>query len=431
MIPRYSLPAMSTIWEDKAKFDSWLQIEILSAEAWGELGRVPADAIAEIKQKAGYDVARVLEIEEEVKHDVIAFLTNVAERVGPSSRFLHLGLTSSDVLDTGLALQLRAASDLLIEETDNLIEAIKKRAVEHKDTVMIGRSHGVHAEPMTFGLKLLVWYHEMIRNRDRLIRARETVSAGKISGTVGTYANVEPFVEEFICEKLGLKPSAASSQILQRDRHAEWLTAIAITGSSLEKFATEVRALQKTEVAEAQEPFGKGQKGSSAMPHKRNPIVCERIAGMARLLRGNAMVGLENISLWHERDISHSSAERVILPDSSIILHYMLVKFRNVVAEMIVRPENMLRNLDLTGGLPFSGSVLLALVEKGVVREDAYRMVQRCAMDAWEEGKPFRELLKTDAEVAGYLSVNEVDECFDPKQPLRHNDEIFSRIERD
>ncbi len=428
MIERYTLPKMGSIWEEKNKLQKWLDVEILACEAQGELGNVPQAAVAKIKSKAAFDVERVKEIEKEVRHDVIAFLTNVAENVGPESRYIHYGMTSSDVLDTGLALQMREAAEVLIENTKRLIAVLKRQAKKHKDTAMIGRTHGIHAEPITFGLKLALWVFEMKRNLERLERAKETISYGKISGTVGTYANAEPFVEKYVCRKLELKPAEVSSQIIQRDRHAEFHCALAITASSLEKFATEIRALQKTEVLEAEEPFAKGQKGSSAMPHKRNPIVCERISGLARVIRSNSLAALENVTLWHERDISHSSVERVIIPDSTILLDYIMDKFIAVMDGLNVYSHNMKTNLEKTKGLIFSQEILLALVEKGVLREDAYRMVQRNAMKSWEEKEDFKDLILEDKDIRGYLSPDEIEEQFDYARPLRHIDEIFERL---
>ncbi len=428
MIERYTLPKMGSIWEEKNKLQKWLDVEILACEAQGELGNVPQAAVAKIKSKAAFDVERVKEIEKEVRHDVIAFLTNVAENVGLESRYIHYGMTSSDVLDTGLALQMREAAEVLIENTKRLIAVLKRQAKKHKDTAMIGRTHGIHAEPITFGLKLALWVFEMKRNLERLERAKETISYGKISGTVGTYANAEPFVEKYVCRKLELKPAEVSSQIIQRDRHAEFHCALAITASSLEKFATEIRALQKTEVLEAEEPFAKGQKGSSAMPHKRNPIVCERISGLARVIRSNSLAALENVTLWHERDISHSSVERVIIPDSTILLDYIMDKFIAVMDGLNVYSHNMKTNLEKTKGLIFSQEILLALVEKGVLREDAYRMVQRNAMKSWEEKEDFKDLILEDKDIRGYLSSDEIEEQFDYARPLRHIDEVFERL---
>jgi adenylosuccinate lyase len=429
MISRYTLPEMAAVWSDENKLRKWLDVEVLAVEARAERGEVPREALEEIKAKASFDPVRVMEIEEITHHDVIAFLTNVAEYVGESSRFIHYGMTSSDILDTGLALQMRDAIDLIIDEAQALARLLKEKALHYKDTAMVGRTHGVHAEPITFGQKLALWAFEMARNLDRLRRAREVISYGKISGAVGTYAHLDPAVEAYVCGKLGLKPAEVSTQILQRDRHAEYLAAIAITGSSLEKFAQEIRALQRTEVLEAEEPFRKGQKGSSAMPHKRNPILCERICGMARVLRTNALAALEDIPLWHERDISHSSVERVILPDSTTLLHYMLVKFRGIVGDLQVHAENMRRNLELTRGLVYSEGVLLALVDKGLTREDAYALVQRNAMECWRTGKEFRSILAADAEVASHLSEAEIDGCFDLEEHLRNQGEIFKRLE--
>ena len=429
MISRYTLPEMAAVWSERSRFQAWLDIEILAVEARTERGEVPREALAEIKSKAAFDPARVLEIEETVNHDVIAFLTNVAENVGESSRFIHYGMTSSDVLDTGLALQMRDAMDLIIAEARSLTALLKEKALEYRDLAMVGRTHGVHAEPMVFGQKMALWAFEMARDLERLRRAREVISYGKLSGVVGTYAHLDPWVEAYVCEKLGLKPAEASTQILQRDRHAEYMVAIAITGSSLDKFALEIRGLQRSEVLEAEEPFRRGQKGSSAMPHKKNPILCERICGLARVLRANAMAALEDVALWHERDISHSSVERVIVPDSTTLLHYMLVRFQGVMRDLRVYPENMRRNLELTGGLVFSEGVLLALVDKGLTREAAYAMVQRNAMRSWSGGEDFRTLLAGDAEVAAHLSAEELDACFDLEKHLRNAAEVFARLD--
>lgn len=429
MIDRYTLPKMGSIWTEKNKLQKWLDVEILACEAQAQLGNIPREAVSEIKSKAAFDEERVKEIEKEVHHDVIAFLTNVAEHVGPSSRYIHYGMTSSDVLDTGLALQMREAADLLIQNNKRLIAVLKRQAKKHKDTIMMGRTHGIHAEPITFGLKLALWVFEMKRNLDRLERARQTISCGKISGTVGTYANAEPFVEDYVCRKLNLKPAEVSSQIIQRDRHAEFLCALAINASSLEKFATEIRALQKTEVLETEEPFSKKQKGSSAMPHKRNPIICERICGLARLIRSNSIAALENVTLWHERDISHSSAERVIIPDSTILLDYIQDKFIAVIDGLNIYPDNMQMNLEKTKGLIFSQEVLLALVEKGILREEAYLMVQRNAMRSWKEKQDFKELILQDQEIGKYLKADEIEKLFDYKRLLKHIDEIFERLE--
>ena len=428
MIPRYSRPKMASIWEPANRFALWLRIEVLACEAWAELGEVPRDALAEIQAKAGFDLARIDAIEREVKHDVVAFLTAVAERVGPAARYLHLGLTSSDILDTALACQMREAADLLLEDAEALGRILADLAITHRGTVMIGRTHGIHAEPTTFGLKLAMWLMEVRRARERLERAREVVSYGKLSGAVGTFANVPPRVEEYVCARLGLKPEPISTQIIQRDRHAEFLALLGIVGASLDKFATEIRHLQRTEVREVEEPFTEGQKGSSAMPHKRNPVACEQVSGLSRLLRSHVQAGLENVALWHERDISHSSVERVILPDSTILLDYLLVRFREVLEGLRVYPETMRRNLNATHGVIFSQQVLLTLAKAGVSREAAYRMVQRNAMRAWEEGEDFQTLLRQDPEVRAVLGETEIESCFDLGYHLRYMDDIFRRV---
>jgi adenylosuccinate lyase len=419
---------MAAIWEPANRFALWLRIEILACEAWAELGEVPRDALAEIQAKAGFDLARIDAIEREVKHDVVAFLTAVAERVGPAARYLHLGLTSSDILDTALACQMRAAADLLLEDAEALERILADLAITHRGTVMIGRTHGIHAEPTTFGLKLAMWLMEVRRARERLSRAREVVSYGKLSGAVGTFANVPPRVEEYVCARLGLKPEPISTQIIQRDRHAEFLALLGIVGASLDKFATEIRHLQRTEVREVEEPFTEGQKGSSAMPHKRNPVACEQVSGLSRLLRSHVQAGLENVALWHERDISHSSVERVILPDSTILLDYLLVRFREILEGLRVYPETMRRNLNATHGVIFSQQVLLALTKAGASREAAYRMVQRNAMRAWEEGEDFPILLRQDPEVRAVLGETEIESCFDLGYHLRYMDDIFRRV---
>jgi adenylosuccinate lyase len=418
---------MAAIWEPENRFKLWLKIEILACEAWAELGEVPRDALAEIQAKAGFDVARIEAIEREVKHDVVAFLTAVGERVGPAARYLHLGLTSSDILDTALALQLREATDVLLADLDAMAGVLTDLALKHRSTVMIGRTHGIHAEPTTFGLKLAMWLMEVRRARERLERARAAVSYGKLSGAVGTFANVPPRVEEYVCARLGLTPEPISTQIIQRDRHAEFLAVLAIVGASLDKFATEIRHLQRTEVREAEEPFAEGQKGSSAMPHKRNPVGCEQISGLSRLLRSHVVAGLENVALWHERDISHSSVERVILPDSSILLDYMLVRFREILEGLRVYPETMRRNLNATRGVIFSQQVLLALAKAGASREVAYRLVQRSAMQSWETEEDFKTLLRKDPDVRALLAEAEIESCFDLGYHLRHVDEIFRR----
>jgi len=428
MIARYTRPAMGKIWTDENKFQTWLDIEILACEAQAELGVIPKEAVKVIRSKAKFDSKRIDEIEAEVKHDVIAFLTNVGEYVGPESRFIHLGMTSSDILDTGLSLQMKQSADLLLKDLNELKNVLARRAKEFNHTVMIGRTHGIHAEPITFGLKLALWYDETCRNIKRLEQAKETISYGQISGAVGTYEHLDPSVEKYVCEKLGLKPAPISTQILQRDLHAEFMTTLAIIGSSLEKFSTEMRHLQKTEVLEVEEYFSKGQKGSSAMPHKRNPITCERVAGLARVLRGNAQAAMENISLWHERDITHSSVERIIIPDSCILLDYMLGLITDIIDKLIVYPENMQRNIDLTQGLIFSQEVLLALTKKGMKREDAYSLVQKYAMEAWQSKRNFKEVLKSDSNIMKYLNEKELDELFDLKKSIRNVDYIFNRI---
>jgi adenylosuccinate lyase len=427
MIERYTRPDMGAIWSDENKYSIWLEIEILACEAQAELGVIPREAVAEIRAKASFDVARILEIEEVTKHDVIAFTTNVAEYVGPASRFIHLGMTSSDVLDTCLAVQLKQAGELLLTDLRAFADVLARRATEYKYTVCIGRSHGIHAEPTTFGLKLALWYEECKRSITRLERAIDTISVGMISGAVGTFEHLSPEVEVYVCERLGLRPAPVSTQVIQRDRHAEYLTTLALIGAFLEKIATEVRHLQRTEVREAEEYFSPGQKGSSAMPHKRNPILSERICGMARILRGNAMAAIENNALWHERDISHSSVERVICPDSTIALDYMLHLATGLIDRLLVYPDAMQRNLEITHGLPFSQSVMLALVKKGITREDAYRMVQRNAMNTWETKTPLRQTLGTDAEITALLSNDELDAIFDGARMLKNVDTIFSR----
>jgi adenylosuccinate lyase len=430
VIPRYSLPEMSAVWSDEARMRHWLRIEVLACEAWAKIGRIPEDALEVIRRRAAFTVERVNELERVTNHDVAAFVQTVTESVGPEGRWIHYGMTSSDLLDTALALQLREAADLLLTSAERLLATVKDRALEHRGTVMMGRTHGVHAEPTTFGHKLALWAFELDRDRERLRRAREVVSVGKVSGAVGTYAQVDPRVEEFVCGEVGLRAAEGSSQILQRDRHAEYMAALAITGSSLEKFATEVRHLARTEVREVEEPFGAGQKGSSAMPHKRNPIISERVCGLARVIRGNLQAALEDVALWHERDISHSSVERVVLPDSTILLHYMLHLFTGVVDGLRVFPERMRANLESTGGVVFSQAVLLALVERGLGREDAYRIVQRAAAAAWDEGRDFRGELLSDEHARAVLSPDELDALFDPAPQLRHLDQVFDRLEK-
>lgn len=427
MIERYTRPDMGAIWSDQNKYSIWLEIEILACEAQAQLGAIPREAVVEIREKARFDVARILEIEETTKHDVIAFTTNVAEYVGPSSRFIHMGMTSSDVLDTCLAVQLKQAGELILADLHALRDILARRAKEFKYTMCIGRSHGIHAEPTTFGLKLALWFEECKRSVVRLERAIDAIAYGQISGAVGTFEHLSPFVEEYVCEKLGLKPAPVSTQVIQRDRHAEFLTTLALIGAFLEKIGTEVRHLQRTEVLEAEEYFSPGQKGSSAMPHKRNPIVSERLCGLARLLRGNAMAALENNALWHERDISHSSVERVICPDSTIALDYMLHLATSLVDRLLVYPDAMKKNLELTHGLPFSQTVLLALVRKGVTREDAYKMVQRNAMTTWQTKAPLRDTLASDAEITALLTASELDALFDGSTMGKNVDYIFNR----
>ena len=428
MIPRYTHPDMGRIWSEERRYQTWLQVEIAAAEAMAEAGIIPQDAARDIREKSKIDPSRIAAIEETTQHDVIAFTTAVAEHVGPSARWLHFGLTSSDVVDTAQALQMREATDLILQDIDALLEVVRARADEHRHTPMMGRTHGVHAEPMTFGLKLALWYAELLRDRDRLRRARAAVAVGKVSGAVGTFAHLDPSIEAAICERLGLEAAPVSSQVIQRDRHAELMTAVAITGASLEKFALEVRGLQKTEIGEVQEPFGRGQKGSSAMPHKRNPVGCEQITGLARLLRGNAHAAMENIALWHERDISHSSVERVILPDSFIALDHMLRRFTRIVKGLVVNEDRMRQNLELSRGVVFSGTILLELAQRGVARERAYEWVQRNALRSYDEKKDFRELLLADADVMAVLDRKTIDDAFDLKVQLKNVDKIFDRV---
>ncbi|CUS97927.1 adenylosuccinate lyase [Candidatus Kryptobacter tengchongensis] len=428
MIPRYTRPEMEKIWSDENKFNIWLQIEILAVEAHSKLGLVPESAVEEIKNKARFDVKRILEIEAKVKHDVVAFLTSVSESVGDVSKYIHYGMTSSDVLDTCLAVQMKQAGEIILDDLEKLSQVLREKAIKHKYTIMIGRTHGVHAEPITLGFKFALWFEETKRNIDRMKRAVENISYGKIAGAVGTYDNVNPFVEKYVCEKLGLKVEPVSTQIIQRDRHAEYLTTLAIIASSLEKFATEIRHLQRTEVLEAEEYFSEGQKGSSAMPHKRNPVRCERISGLARVVRANALASLENITLWHERDISHSSVERIIIPDSTTIVDFMLNEMIDIIDKLLIYPDRMLKNLSLTNGLIFSQKVLLALIEKGLTREKAYELVQRNAMKCWKTGERFAELLKRDPDVSMYMSDMEIEKIFDYGSVLEKIDFIFERI---
>jgi adenylosuccinate lyase len=419
---------MGALWSEQRRFETWLAVELAAADAMAEAGIVPAGAARELRANAAFDVARIDEIEKTTQHDVIAFTTAVAEHVGPSARWLHFGLTSSDVVDTALAIQMRDATDLILDLLEKLREAIRTRALEHRATPMIGRTHGVHAEPMTFGLKLALWYAEMGRAIERVRRARGIVAVGKISGAVGTFAHLGPEIEAAVCAKLGLTPAPVSSQIIQRDRHAELMTALAITGASLEKFALEIRGLQKTEIGEVEEPFGKGQKGSSAMPHKRNPVGCEQITGLARLLRANAMAALENVALWHERDISHSSVERVILPDTFIALDHMLRRFTRIVAGMAVYPDRMKQNLERSRGVVFSGSVLLELARRGLSREQAYEWVQRNAMRSFHEQKDFKGLLLADGDITRVLPPADIEKVFDLDEQLRNVGKVFDRV---
>jgi adenylosuccinate lyase len=428
MIPRYTHPEMGRIWSDQRRYETWLLVETAAAEAMAAAGIVPPDAARDIRERGAFDIARIDEIEQKTQHDVIAFTTAVAEKVGPSARWLHFGMTSSDVIDTALALQMREACDVILEDLHGLCGAIRDRAIEHRRTPMIGRTHGVHAEPMTFGLKLALWFAEASRDIERVQRARSVISVGKLSGAVGTFAHLPPEIEADVCRRLGLEPAAVASQVIQRDRHAEALTALAITGASLEKFALEIRGLQKTEIGEVEEPFAQGQKGSSAMPHKRNPIGCEQVVGLARLLRGNAHAALENVALWHERDISHSSVERVILPDSFIVLDHMLRRFTRIVRGMVVNADRMRENLNRSRGVVFSGTVLLELAKRGVSREQAYEWVQRSAMRSFDEHRDFKALLLSDPEVTRVLSPSEVERAFDLDEQLKHVDHIFDRV---
>jgi adenylosuccinate lyase len=427
VIPRYARPEMAALWTPEAKYASWLRVELAVCEELGRRGEIPRRALQVIKKKARFDAARIDAIEKKVKHDVIAFLTNVAEIVGPEARYIHMGLTSSDVLDTALALQLRASADLLLADLRALLAVLEKRAREHKRTVMIGRSHGMHAEPITFGLKLALWHAEMARHRARLERAREAVAVGKLSGAVGTFAYLDPGVERAVLDRLGLTAEPVASQVVQRDRHAEFFTTLAIVGASIEKIAVEIRHLQRTEVGEVEEFFSEGQKGSSAMPHKRNPIASENLSGLARVLRGNALAALENVPLWHERDISHSSVERIIAPDSTILLDYMLARLTNLLERLVVYPKRMKRNLALTQGLVFSQRVLLALARRGVAREEAYEWVQRCAMRTLKEGEEFKRLLSKDPDVSRTLKTADLEACFDLEAHLKHVDTLFKR----
>ncbi len=428
MIERYSLPQMTNIWKEESRFKIMLDIELFTLDALTRQKKVPRNAFQRIKKKARFNLSQIKKIEAKTQHDVVAFVANLAQNMGPDAQYLHLGLTSSDLLDTALGVQLKAASGILIADLNSLLNLLAKKARKYREMVCIGRTHGVHAEPITFGLKLALWFDETKRNLERLLQAREAVSIGKISGAVGTYANIEPEVEAFVCKKLGLKPARISTQVIQRDVYAQYMATLAIIGSSLEKFATEIRHLQRTEVQEAEEPFGKGQKGSSAMPHKRNPVICERICGLSRILRANALASLESVTLWHERDISHSSVERVIMPDSTIVLDYMLNKFMEVMEGLVVYPENMLANLVKTKGLIFSQRVLLELMQKGLSREKAYDLVQRAAMKAWRQTVDFKETLLKDREVLRYLHREDLDRIFNLDYYLRHVNKIFKNV---
>jgi adenylosuccinate lyase len=430
VIDRYVVPEIAAVWSDRARMENWLEIELLVVEAWAELGRITPEEAAACRTRAVFTVEDVLERERITRHDVAAFVDVVAASIGPEGRWVHFGLTSSDVLDTGLALQLRAATDLLLADLERLLGAVKRRALEHRDTPIIGRSHGVHAEPTSFGHKLAVFAFQLDRDRERLRRAREAVSVGAISGVTGSYASVDPRVEELVCARLGLKPAEASTQVIQRDRHAELLAALAVCASTLDALATEIRHLARTEVREVQEPFVEGQKGSSAMPHKRNPVACERVSGLARVIRGHATAALENVVLWHERDISHSSAERLIFPDATGLLAFMLREMMRVVEGLVVFPERMRENLMTHGGIAFSQAVLLALVDRGLQRDEAYALVQRAAVAAWDEGASFRDRIEADPQVGARLGSVELDELFVPARFLRNLGGVFDRLEK-
>ncbi|ASA97379.1 adenylosuccinate lyase [Anoxybacillus flavithermus TNO-09.006] len=428
MIERYTRPEMGAIWTEENRFRAWLEVEILACEAWAELGVIPKEDVEKIRQNASFDIARIKEIEEETRHDVVAFTRAVSETLGEERKWVHYGLTSTDVVDTALSYLLKQANEILLRDLENFIAVLKEKAIEHKYTVMMGRTHGVHAEPTTFGLKLALWYAEMERNLERFKQAAETVRVGKISGAVGTYANIDPFVEQYVCEKLGLQPAPISTQTLQRDRHAHYMATLALIATSIEKFAVEIRGLQKSETREVEEFFAKGQKGSSAMPHKRNPIGSENMTGMARVIRGYMLTAYENVPLWHERDISHSSAERIILPDATIALDYMLNRFTNIVKNLTVFPENMKKNMDRTLGLIYSQRVLLALIDTGMTREEAYDLVQPKAMEAWEKQVPFRSLIEADEVITSRLTKDQIADCFDYNYHLKHVDTIFERL---
>jgi len=428
MIERYTRPEMGAIWTDENKYKAWLEVEILACEAWAELGEIPKADVQKIRENARFDVERILEIEQETRHDVVAFTRAVSESLGEERKWVHYGLTSTDVVDTALSYLIKQANEIIEKDLERFIEILNQKAIEHKYTVMMGRTHGVHAEPTTFGLKMALWHEEMKRNLERFRQAADGIRYGKLSGAVGTYANIDPFVEQYVCGKLGLKPAPISTQTLQRDRHAYYIATLSLIATSIEKFATEIRGLQKSETREVEEFFSKGQKGSSAMPHKRNPIGSENMTGMARVLRGYMVTAYENVSLWHERDISHSSAERIILPDATIAINYMLNRFGNIVKNLTVFPENMKRNMDKTLGLIYSQRVLLALIDKGMSREAAYDTVQPKAMESWEKQVPFKELLKKDPAIQSRLTEAELEECFDYHYHLKHVDTIFDRL---
>ncbi|MFS0862733.1 adenylosuccinate lyase [Fredinandcohnia sp. 179-A 10B2 NHS] len=428
MIERYTREEMGAIWTEENRFKAWLEVEILACEAWAELGEIPKEDVALIRKHASFDVNRIKEIEEETRHDVVAFTRAVSETLGEERKWVHYGLTSTDVVDTALSYLIKQANDILLKDLERFVEIVAEKAKEHKYTVMMGRTHGVHAEPTTFGLKLALWHEEMKRNLERFKNAANGVQFGKISGAVGTYANIDPFVEQYVCEKLGISPTPISTQTLQRDRHADYMSTLALIATSIEKFAVEIRGLQKSETREVEEFFAKGQKGSSAMPHKRNPIGSENMTGLARVIRGYMMTAYENVPLWHERDISHSSAERIILPDATIALNYMLNRFGNIVKNLTVYPENMKRNMDRTLGLIYSQRVLLALIDSGMAREEAYDTVQPKAMEAWEKQVPFRDLLEAEEQITSRLTPAQIDDCFDYNYHIKHVDMIFDRL---
>lgn len=429
MLQRYSRPEMAAIWTEENKFKAWLEVEILSCEAWSELGVIPKEDVKALRANASFNIERIYEIEEETRHDVIAFTRAVSETLGPERKWVHYGLTSTDVVDTALGYLMLQANRIIEKDILNFIDILRNKAIQYKHTPMMGRTHGVHAEPTTFGLKMALWHEEMKRNLERFRHAANGVQFGKISGAVGTYANADPFLEQYVCEKLGTKPAPISTQTLQRDRHAEYIATIALIATSLDKFATEIRALQKSEFREVEEPFAKGQKGSSAMPHKRNPIGCESISGLSRVIRGHMLSAYENVPLWHERDISHSSVERIIIPDSTILINYMLNRLGNIIKNLTVFPENMLRNMRSTYDVPFSGRVLTKLIDKGFSREQAYDTVQPKAMQAWEEKRSFREIVENDPVIREQLTLEELADCFDPSWHLKHVDTIFQRLE--